>query len=505
MPFEDLRDYLEELERRGKLKHIKSEVDITWEVSCIARWVFQAVPEKERYGLVFDNPKGFNIPIVTGIFGVSREVYALALGTTKDKIFEKWCEALKKPIPPKEVKAGPVQEVVEEGKDIDLYKIPVPTWTPGKDGGPYITASCVITKDPDTGLQNVGTYRMQVQARDRTGILIIPYQDIGVHFHHKYESQGKAMPVAVAFGVEPSIGLTSVAKIPYDMEELAVAGGLRGRPVETVRAKTVDLQVPARAEYVLEGEILPNERKGEGPFGEGTGYVTAAGQRAFIQIKCITHRKNPIYQGYTAQFPPNETTLMMGECNAALVYKKLVDDLGEKSIRDVLLTESSGSHRHILVSMQPLYSGHAKRIGLIVANLMPMAGKMVTVVDDDIDIRDPFAVDWVMSNRVNPAMDITIIKRDNLPSMEPSNQPQAIGRAASKPAPFEKNLSGSRMIVDATVKAAYPDISLPPKNLMDKVFEKWESFGLPPIHPPERLKLLLEKHPVPVDYFTPFR
>ncbi|UCE74975.1 MAG: UbiD family decarboxylase, partial [Methanomassiliicoccales archaeon] len=210
MAYEDLRDYLEELEKRGKLKHVKAEVDITWEVACIARWVFQAVPEKERYGLMFDHPKGFDIPIVTGVCGASREIYAIALETTADRIFEKWYEGLKKLIPPKEVKAGPVQEVVEEGDDVDLYKIPIPTWTPGKDGGPYLTAPCVITKDPDTGLQNVGTYRVQVQTGNRTGVLITTHKDIGIHFYNKYESKEKTMPVAVAFGVDPSIGLASL-------------------------------------------------------------------------------------------------------------------------------------------------------------------------------------------------------------------------------------------------------------------------------------------------------
>ena len=196
--------------------------------------------------------------------------------------------------------------------------------------------------------------------------------------------------------------------------------------------------------------------------------------------------------------------MMRSQGMSAIIYKKLVYDLGETSIRDVYLPEGSSSSRHILISMKPLYSGHAKRIGLLVSNLMPLLGKIVTVVDDDIDIRDPFAVEWATSNRLNPAMDITIIERDNLPSIDTSNMPPVIGRADGKPAPFELRLSGSRMVVDATVKAAYPDISLPPKSMMDQVLEKWESLGLPPIEPPERLKLLLEKHPVPVDYFIPF-
>lgn len=504
MAYEDLRDYLEELEKRGKLKHVKSQVDITWEVACIARWVFQTVPEKERYGLMFDHPKGFTIPIVTGVFGASREIYAIALGTTVENISRKWCEALEKPIPRVEVKTGPVQEVVIEGEDVDLSKIPVPTWTPGKDSGPYLTAPLVITKDPDTGFQNMGTYRVQIQTRNRTGILIMPPKDIGIHFFNKYEPKGMAMPVAVAVGTDPAIGLSSVARVPYGIEELAVAGALRGKPVETVRAKTVDLQVPARAEYIIEGEILPNVREKEGPFGEAVGYITVPGQRTCIQVKCITHRKNPIFQGYTSQFPPSESTMIRGQSYSAIFYKTLVHDLGEKSIRDVHLTESSASNSHILISMKPLYSGHAKRIGLLVSNLMIPTGKIVTVVDEDIDIRDPFAVDWALSTRVNPALDVTILERDNLFSLDPSNMPQTIGKPTSKPLPFEERISGSKMIIDATVKATYPDISLPTKELMYKVFEKWESFGLPPIKLTERLKLLLEKHPVRTECFVPF-
>jgi UbiD family decarboxylase len=505
MVYGDLREYLDELEKHGKLKHVKPEVDITWEVACIARWVFQAVPENERYGLMFDHPKGFDIPIVTGVFGASREIYAIALGTTTDRIFEKWYEALKNPISPKEVKAGSVQEVVEEGEDVDLYKIPIPTWTPGKDGGPYLTAPCVITKDPETGLQNVGTYRTQIQTRNRTGILIMPPKDIGIHFYNHYEPKGKGMPVAVAFGVDPSIGLASLTRVPYGVDELAVAGGLRGSPIETVRGITVDLQVPARAEYVIEGEVLPHVREKEGPFGETVGYQNVPGQRPCIQVTCITHKRAPIYQGYTSQFPPSESTMMRGQSYGAIFYNRLVHDLGETSIRDVHLTESSPSNKHLLISMKPLYSGHAKRIGLIVANLMPPTGKIVTVVDDDIDIRDPFAVDWALCYRVNPAMDITIIERDNLQSLDPSRLPQRVGMPDPKPVPFEESPSSSKMVIDATVKATYPDISLPPKDMMDKVFERWDSFGLPAIELPQRLKLLFEKHPVQVDCFIPFR
>src|SRR3989304_7558250 len=212
MGYRDLRNYLEILEEKGKLKRIKKEVDKDWEISSIARCMFQGLPEEERYALLFENIKGFNIPLVTAAFGASREVYALALGTTPENIYQKWGEAHKKPIPPVKVSTGPVKEVIKKGNDANLYEMPVPIWTPSRDAGPYITAPCVITVDPETGIQNMGTYRMQVKSKNRTGLLVNAAQHVGIHYFNKWVPLKKPMPIAVAIGVDPAIGLTSVGK-----------------------------------------------------------------------------------------------------------------------------------------------------------------------------------------------------------------------------------------------------------------------------------------------------
>lgn len=493
MAYRDLREYLQALEEKGKLRHVQAAVDKDRELACIIRWMYQSVPEKDRYGIMFDRIAGFHSPVVTGVFGANREVYALAIETTPEGIYEKWSAALVNPIPPKRVASGPVKEVIRKGDRVDLSSLPAPVWTPGRDPGPYLSAPLCISKDPDTGIQNVGTYRVQLTTRRRAGIMFFPSQHMGIHYHAKYEARGEAMPVAVVVGTDPSIGLTSVAKIPYGIDEFDVAGGLRQSPLETVRGETVDLQVPAHAEYVIEGYIPPRERMREGPFGEYTGFMGTEGDRPYIEVTCITHREKPIMQGFTSQLPPSESSMIRGMSYNSNLWKRLVVDLKEPGVRDLTFTESSGSWGNLIIQMKPLYPGHSKKVGILASHLLDATtGKMVTVVDEDVDIHDPFAVDWALAFRVDPARDITLLERTAAPNLDPSTMDPALGTEVT---PFEKRLIGSKMIVDATIKTTYPELSLPYRQYMMEVFERWAEFGLPPIELKKRTALLLDKHP----------
>ena len=486
MPYRDLRHYLEVLEEKGKLRRVSKEVDKDWELACIARWVFQSLPEHERYGLWFEKVKGFHVPVVLGVLGASREVYALALETTPDKIYEKWSHALSHLIPPRPAKQVPVKEVVMKGKDVNLFEIPVPVFTPGRDDGAYISCSAVITKDPDTGIQNAGNYRQRVIARDRLGILIAPTQHIGMHYFHKYQPRNEPMPVAVSLGNDPTIALTSVAKVPYGVDELHVAGGFRGEPIPVVAAETVDLMVPANSEYIIEGYVMPHERDKEGQFGEFTGYMGIESDRTFIQVECVTHRKTPFYHAFLSQIPPSESSLVRSQAFAANLYKHLVYDLKEPAVKDVHFTEAGGSEMVLIIQVKPMYPGHARRVGLVAANILASSlGKFVYIVDDDIDIRDPFSVEWALSFRVDPVRDIEILRHSFFHILDPA-VPHAENVQTVAP--------GSKIIVDATMKGRYPEISLPPNRYMMKVYKGWAVTGLPELKMTERTRLMLEKH-----------
>ncbi|MFQ5851243.1 MAG: UbiD family decarboxylase [Candidatus Binatia bacterium] len=486
MPYKDLRHYLNVLEQHGKLCRVRKEVDKDWELACIARWVFQSLLEHERYGLRFEKVKGFDVPVVLGVLGASREVYALALETTPDKIYEKWSHALSHLIPPFPVKEAPVKEVVKKGKDVNLFDIPVPVFTPGRDDGAYVSCSSVITKDPDTGIQNAGNYRQRVIARDRLGVLIAPTQHIGMHYFHKYQPRNEPMPIAVSIGNDPALALTSVAKVPYGVDEFDVAGGFRGEPIPVVPAETVDLMVPANSEYIIEGHVMPHVREKEGQFGEFTGYMGIESDRTFIQVECVTHRKDPMYHGFLSQIPPSESSLVRSQAFAANLYKHLIYDLKEPAVKDVHFTEAGGSEMVLIIQVKPMYPGHARKIGLMAANILASSlGKLVYIVDDDIDIRDPFSVEWALSFRVDPVRDVEILHHSFFHILDPA-VPQTENIQTVAP--------GSKIIVDATMKGPYPEISLPPKRYMMRVYECWGETGLPQLKMTERTRLLLDKH-----------
>ncbi len=499
--YADLRDYLRHLESVGKLRHVSKEVDKDWELGCIARWVFQAVPDHERYALMFDRIKGYDTPLVVGVAAGSRAIYAEGMGVKPERIYDTWIRALNQPIPPRAVKDGPVKEVIRLGEDVDLNEIPIAVWTPGKDAAPYLTANCVITRDPENGSYNIGNYRMMLRDNRSTAIQIFPSQHVGLHFG-KYKARRQNMPMCVAIGVDPAISYCAVAKIPLTLDEYQVAGGLRGAPIETVKAETCDIQVPAAAEWVLEGEVPWDVMAPEGPFGEYVGYMGLQSVKNVFQVKCITHRTKPIYQAFLSQKPPSESHVIQSEAIAALMFKHLTYDLGIPGILDVNFTEGS-ARLHLIIQMKPAYPGHARKTMLIAANLLDAnTPKMVTMVDDDIDIRDPEMVEWARTSRCDPAEDVIILKDVQTTILDPStieiNEQDQVNVNESR-------VLGSKLLIDATIKKAYSEVSLPPYKMMMDVYERWSQTGLPEIEAPPRLLKLLEKHPTEDLVIRPYR
>ena len=471
MAYADLREYLSVLEKKGKLKRVKKQVDKDWELAAVCRQLFHKIAPEKRPALLFENVKGFSIPVAAGVLGASKQIYALGLETDSvEGINCKWDHALGNPIPPRMVKTGPCKENVLHGDQVNINKLPVPIWTVGEDPGPFFTSPYVITKDPETGNRNVGTYRMQVKGPNKTGFLIGVRQDAAWHIRRNNELN-KPTPVAVVIGADPSIGYVSVSKMSDALDEFAVAGALRGEPVDLVPCETVPLEVPATAEIVLEGEIPANTLEQEGPFGEYTGYMGPAGDQPFFKIKCMTFRNNPIYQAFISQMPPSESSCIRGVGREWPLFKHLKHIL-RLPIKDLRLKEAGGSGAYCVVSLNKQFEGQVRQLMYGIWSMRTGFGKITVIVDDDIDVWDDFAVDWALSWRVRPDRDVYIERDVQAVGLDPSQAPPSV------PQHHPVRQVTSRIAIDATRKHEYPAVSLPPKEHLDLVASRWKEYGI---------------------------
>ena len=479
MSHRDFREFIAASEQQGLLRRVRQSVDRSWEPGCMVKWTFQALSDKDRFGLLFEDVEGSEFRLATGALGASRYSYALALGVEPDEINDTWAKALVNPIPPKTVETAPCQEVVRTGDDVRLGDLPIPIWTPGKDIGPYITTT-TTTRDRETGNQNLGVYRTRVRDDNHVVVNLNPRR----HGHNQaatYLERGEPAPIAWIIAAEPAVHMASVGAVQPGVQEIEIAGGLKGGPVDMVKCVTSDLMVPANAEIIIEGEILPGETDVEGPFGENFGYMSEAGVKPVARITAITHRKDAIYYGISSQMPPSESTVLQSTANAALTQKILRHDLGETSVHDVYYDLTFGGQAaHGIVAMTPQFPGHAKKVGRTTAEVSSL--KRITVVDGDVDIRDPVHMDWAMNARYNPVVD-TIIVEDNFIRM---NMDPAI--------PLTGSIKmGSKIVIDATQKLEEAVFSLPPKETMMKSLDTWKAAGLPDFEIPKRARLRLNR------------
>ena len=283
MPYESLRPYLGSLEQQGLLRWIDQPVDKDWEISAIGRMIFRGMAENRRYGLGFRNIKGYpGARVVSGVIAASTKMMSVGLecDPTPAAIHEATIQGISHPIEAKVVKTGPCKEVKLGPDKLDLTKLPIPVWTPGKDAGPYLTPLWV-TKDPDNGVRNVGIRRAQIKGPNKTGILFGAPDRGGAIHHEKWKARGKPMPAAIYVGSDPVHYLVAPGR--YGTDELAIAGGIRGQAVEVVKCETVDIEVPATAEIVIEGEIPTDYIETEGPFGEFTGFMAGGREMSGLQ------------------------------------------------------------------------------------------------------------------------------------------------------------------------------------------------------------------------------
>jgi len=478
--YKDLRAYLDVLQSEGRLVRISKAVNKDTELHPLVRLQFSGLQEKDRKGFLFENivdsrGKKYSIPVAVSCVAGSRSIYALGMQCVVSEIAAKWSAAQTSPIPPVFVQNGPVQEKVFYRSDggEGLGMLPVPISTPGFDNAPYTTSSNWITKDPETGIRNVGNYRGQIKAPWRLGCFAAsPPQHIQKHWF-KYKSLGIPMPAAVVIGVTPNISFASVAKIPYGTDELAIAGGVAGEPIPLVKCKTVDLEVPANAEIVIEGEIPTDELEHDGPFGEFPGYMSKLDFAFFMNVNCITTRKEPIYEAYLSQFPPSESSKIRGIAAENVIMKLLKNDRG-LDVKEVALHESSGSWGYCVISLKKKSDKDPQTVFDALLESYPY-GKIYIIVDEDIDPRDPDAVNWALSFGMQPGRDVRIEKSQTMALDHSLVSPYEI---ASRDPTAAKKVA-SVLLIDATRKWPYPPISLPARPYMENALRLWQELELP--------------------------
>ncbi len=486
--YADLHDHLALLEREGLLIRVARPINKDTELHPLVRWQFRGgIPEPERKAFLFErvtDSKGrrYEIPVVVGALAANRRIYSLGIGCPVEEIGKKWRDAMAHTIPPIQVDAGPVHEVVRMGDALDapgggVDLLPIPVSTPGFDNAPYVSCAAWITKDPETGAQNVGCYRAQVKARRRLGMN--PSVDLrpGIFLHWlKYRELGRPMPAALMIGGPPVVIYTAVQKLPDDVEELAVAGALAGAPIRVVRCKTVDLTVPAEAEIVIEGLIDTEWLEPEGPFGESHGYVNLQEFNPFMEVTAITYRRNAILPSIISQVTPSESSLIKKVAYEPLLLNHLRNNLGIPSVVRVGMHEPLTNLRKlVVVQMREPDEREVWQALHGAISFQPAIGKIVVAVDEDIDPENPDAVFWAMSYRMNPQHDVQIIK-----GRSPGHGPRSTRAGATE---HDLSASDSAMLINAVRKQAFPPISLPKREFMERAKKIWEELGLPPLKP----------------------
>lgn len=476
MPYRDLRAFIEKLRSEKELAEVSAEVNWRYEIGGIARKNL----DLNGPSLLLKNIKDYSTPLFTcGVSTYPRVSLALGLPPQEplEGIISEFRKRIKKTIKPQKVMTGPCKENILEGDGIDLLRFPVPLWQTG-DGGRYIgTWHGVITKDPETGWTNAGMYRVMVHDQRTLGILIARGQHIGLHYE-KYRKMKKAMPVAIVIGMNPLLPFTFLTPLPAQTDEYDFAGGLSGEAVDLVKCESSDLEVPACSEIVIEGEIPPDERRMEGPFGEWTGhYGGKPGPRPVIHVQCITHRNDPIFRGSLEGKPVNEDHLCTSVALSALAHNLLAETLSIPGIRGVHFPAASGGWGMAIVSVNQRYPAHSRTIAhALLGSKVGTFLKNVIVVDEDIDAFHLDEVWWALFSRLQASSGVTILKRGKTAFMDPSQISELQG-------------FGDTLIVEAVKpyewhprpewgNRRFPPTAYPSKEVMESVEKRWNELGI---------------------------
>ncbi len=492
MKYKDLRDFIQRLEEIGQLKRISMEIDTDLEMTEIADRTLRAGGP----ALLFENPKGHSVPVLANLFGTPERV-AMGMGQTSVSALREvgeWLAYLKEPEPPKgikelwdklpvfkqvlnmpakELKKAPCQEVVLSGDQVDLTQLPIQRCWPG-DVAPLVTWGLTVTRGPNKSRQNLGIYRQQLLGPNKLVMRWLSHRGGALDFREWCEQHpGQPYPVSVALGADPATILGAVTPVPDTLSEYAFAGLLRGDRTEVVKSISNDLQVPASAEFVLEGYIDPNETAPEGPYGDHTGYYNEVDTFPVFTVTHITHRKQPIYHSTFTGRPPDEPAVLgvaLNEVFVPIIRKQFPE------IVDFYLPPEGCSYRMAVVTMKKQYPGHAKRVMFGVWSFLRqfMYTKFVIVCDDDVNARDWNDVIWAITTRMDPARDTTLVENtpiDYLDFASPvSGLGSKMGMDATNKWPGETEREwGEPIVMDPAVKS--------------RIDEIWDELGIFPDSP----------------------
>jgi UbiD family decarboxylase len=409
--FEDLRGFLAHLESQGQLVRVKDEVDVKYEIAAGMR----KTSDIDGPALLFENIKGYSGWRVLGGLFATRKLVALGLGVPQEQMLERYLTLEDQRIAPELVSTGPVKDIIWTGSQIDLSKIPIVTHA-GKDCGPYVTIGVQVGKDADSGVRNLSIHRMLLLGKDRLSLWAPADHHLG-RMILKAEEKGRGLEVATAVGVDPAIIVGSQSKVPYGIDEFHVAGGLRGAPVKLTKCESIDVEVPAFAEVVIEGVTIPGERVADGPYGEYPGCYSEAKQAPVLKVTAITMRNNPIWQTALTGMPVTENHTLIEYGNAAVVYREVKKIVPE--VKAINLTPGGTFRHHVVVSIKKRAENEGRNVILGLLSL-GIGLKQVIVVDDDIDPFDPMQVDWALATRMQADKDVIIIPRIACSTLDPS-------------------------------------------------------------------------------------
>jgi UbiD family decarboxylase len=478
----DVREYISALEQDDLFRWVDREVDKDWEIGSVVRLLFRGIAEEKRFAVGFSNIHGFSGGrVAVGLIGASKRILAKILGVEPEiaAVHSRWSEALAQPIAPRMVSTGPCKENIFIGDKVDLLKLPVPIWIPEKDAGPLFTPLW-ITKDPTMRVRNVGMYRAELKGKNQTGIQwgTPSSQHAAQHLQH-WETLDKPMPAAFVIGGDPSTYLPAVTKVPYGVDEFAVAGAVKGEPVDLVKCETVDLEVPASSEIVIEGQFLPGVREHEGPFGEFTGFMagSAASGEPVFNVKCVTHRNNPILQGMLSQMPPSESSCCRQMLMEGAILHHLTQELRFPGILDAHLPESGGGGAWLWIRARKAHNSYPYQVAMSVWSKFGFQHyKWIVVTDEDVNIRNSFAREWTLAFRVRPEEDVHITPKVIAMTLDPS--------ATMDPRIASRDRTAAKIFIDATKKYAdFPEVAMPPIEHLERVAEKWLEYGLGDLSP----------------------
>src|SRR6202163_2773618 len=478
----DFQEHLARLEAQGLLRRIERAVNKDTELHPLVRWQFQGgLKEDERRAFLFTNVvdsagRRYETPVAIGALASSARIYAVGMGCAVDEIGDAWMRAIANPIPPVTVTSAPCQEVVIKGDALrgpngGLKSLPVPISTPGYDAAPYLTATLCITADAENGGWNMSTYRAPLKATARRGVRrAARIGGAGGYLHwQKYRKLKKPMPIAIVIGCAPVVMFTGPQKLPIDQDEMAVAGGLAGAPIRVAKAVTVDLDVPADAEIVVEGLIDPELLEPEGPFGESHGHIALEDYNMSMQVTAITHKRAPVFVSIISQVTPSESSVTKKVAYEPLFLAHLRDHLAVKGIKRVVMHEPLTNVRPVIFLSFARETPRSEVWRGVhgAATLQAQCGKIVVALGEDIDPANTDAVFWSLAYRTNLGEDLHVA-------------PYKSGGHGPKSGPRE---SDSALLIDATPKHPMPPFALPAREFMERSKVIWDKLGLPELNP----------------------